>query len=212
VSGVKRNIVVFALMVVVVAGLLMLAKHRLGSRITPSTGPAGTAAASTPGHDAPDFVLTDLQGHTVKLSDLRGKAVVLNFWATWCPPCKEEIPWLVDLQKRYGGQGLQIVGINMDDGDPKDVVKFAAENSINYPILFGQDKVADLYGGIEYLPTTFYIDRNGVVLDRVFGQPERAEIEKNIQRVIATTAKPVSQPARPAGSAALPVSELAEIR
>jgi peroxiredoxin len=188
----KRNIVVFALMVVAVAGLLMLAKYRLGLRPTHSTGLAGTAAASTAGHDAPDFVLTDLQGHTVKLSDLRGKAVVLNFWATWCPPCKEEIPWLVDLQKRYGSQGLQIVGINMDDGDPKDVVKFAAENSINYPILYGQDKVADLYGGIDYLPTTFYIDRNGVVLDRVFGQPERGEIEKNIQRAIATTAKPVS--------------------
>jgi cytochrome c biogenesis protein CcmG/thiol:disulfide interchange protein DsbE len=203
-------------MVVVVAGLLLMAKHRLGSRVTPQTGPAGSVAASTPGHDAPDFVLTDLQGHTVKLSDLRGKAVVLNFWATWCPPCKEEIPWLVDLQKRYGSQGLQIVGINMDDGDPKDVVKFASENSINYPVLFGQDKVSDLYGGIDYLPTTFYIDRNGVVLDRVFGQPERGEIEKNIQRAIATTPKPVSwrAPARaPAtGSAALPVAQLAEIR
>jgi cytochrome c biogenesis protein CcmG/thiol:disulfide interchange protein DsbE len=206
-------------MVVVVAGLLLMAKHRLASRpssaTASSTGPAGSASASA-GHDAPDFVLTDLKGNPVKLSDLRGKAVVLNFWATWCPPCKEEIPWLVDLQKRYGAQGLQIVGINMDDGDHKDVVKFASENSINYPVLFGQDKVADLYGGIDYLPTTFYIDRNGVVLDRVFGQPERGEIEKNIQRAIATTPKPVSYraPAHApaAGSAALPVAQLAEIR
>jgi peroxiredoxin len=187
VFGLKRKIVVFALMVVVVAALLALAKFRLDSRMAQPG--ARSAVSSTPGHDAPDFVLTDLQGRTVKLSDLRGKAVVLNFWATWCPPCKEEIPWLVDLQKRYGSQGLQIVGINMDDGDPKDVVKFAAENSINYPVLYGQDKVADLYGGIDYLPTTFYIDRNGVVLDRVFGQPERSEIEKNIQRAIASTAK-----------------------
>jgi peroxiredoxin len=187
VFGLKRKIVVFALMVVVVAALLALAKFRLDSRMAQPG--ARSAASSSPGHDAPDFVLTDLQGRTVKLSDLRGKAVVLNFWATWCPPCKEEIPWLVDLQKRYGSQGLQIVGINMDDGDPKDVVKFAAENSINYPVLYGQDKVADLYGGIDYLPTTFYIGRNGVVLDRVFGQPERGEIEKNIQRAIATTAK-----------------------
>jgi cytochrome c biogenesis protein CcmG/thiol:disulfide interchange protein DsbE len=186
----KRNIVVFALMVVVVAGLLLWAKHQHDSRMAQPG--ARSAASSTPGHNAPDFVLTDLQGNTVKLSDLRGKAVVLNFWATWCPPCNEEIPWLVDLQKRYGSQGLQIVGISMDDGDPKDVVKFAAKHSINYPILFGQDKVADLYGGIDYLPTTFYIDRNGVVLDRVFGQPERDEIEKNIQRAIATIAKPVS--------------------
>jgi cytochrome c biogenesis protein CcmG/thiol:disulfide interchange protein DsbE len=187
----KRKIVVFALMIVVVAGLLMLAKFRLGSRLT-QLGGAHNAAVSTPGHDAPDFTLTDLQGHTVTLSDLRGKAVVLNFWATWCPPCKQEIPWFVEMQKRYGGQGLQIVGVSMDDGDPKDVVKFAAENSINYPVLIGEEKVAERYGGIDYLPTTFYIDRNGVVLERVFGQPERAEIEQNIQRAIATTRKPVS--------------------
>ena len=183
----KRNIVVFALMVVVVAGLLTLARFQLGLR-----GGRGAAAVAAKGHDAPDFVLTDLQGQTVKLSDLRGKAVVLNFWATWCPPCKQEIPWLVELQKRYGGQGLQIVGVSMDDGDPKDVVKFAAENSINYPVLIGEEKVAEQYGGIDYLPTTFYIDRNGVVLDRVFGQPEREEIEQNVKRAIATTRKPLS--------------------
>jgi peroxiredoxin len=181
----KRNIVIFALMVVVVAGLLMLARSR-------GTIPVARAAsAAAPGHAAPDFALTDLQGQTVRLSDLRGKVVVLDFWATWCPPCKQEIPWFVDLQKRYGAQGLQVVGVSMDDGDPKDVVKFAAQNSINYPILIGQDKVADEYGGIDYLPTTFYIDRNGVVLNRVFGQDGRAEIEQNIQRAIATT-KPAS--------------------
>ena len=183
----KRKIVVFALMVVVVAGLLLLARFQLGLR-----DGRGAAAVAAKGHDAPDFVLTDLQGQTVKLSDLRGKAVVLNFWATWCPPCKQEIPWLVELQKRYGGQGLQIVGVSMDDGDPKDVVKFAAENSINYPVLIGEEKVAEQYGGIDYLPTTFYIDRNGVVLDRVFGQPEREEIEQNVKRAIATTRKPLS--------------------
>jgi peroxiredoxin len=188
----KRKIVVFALMVVVVAGLLMLAKYRLAARLTLPGGPASPATATAPGHHAPDFMLTDLQGHNVRLSDLRGKAVVLNFWATWCPPCKQEIPWFVDLQKRYSGQGLQIVGVSMDDGDPKDVVKFAAENSINYPILIGQDKVADEYGGIEYLPTTFYIGRNGVVVDRVFGQAGREEIEQDIQRAIATPSKPLS--------------------
>jgi peroxiredoxin len=185
VFGVKRKIVVFATMVVVVAGLLMLAKFQ---RKFPSQHFVGGAAASVAakGHNAPDFVLTDLQGHTVKLSDLRGKAVVLNFWATWCPPCKAEIPWFVELQKRYGAQGLQVVGVSMDDGDQNDVEKFAAENSINYPILFGQEKVAEQYGGIDYLPTTFYIDRNGVVMERVFGQPERAEIEQNVKRAIAS--------------------------
>ena len=180
----KRNIVVFAVMVVVIAGLLLLVRFR---QALPGVAPARNAAASSPGHSAPDFDLKDLQGNEIKLSSLRGKAVVLNFWATWCAPCKQEVPWFVEMQKRYGSQGLQIVGISIDD-DPKDVVKFAAENAINYPILFGQEKVANEYGGIEYLPTTFYIDRNGVVLDRVYGQPEREEIEQKIKRAIATTA------------------------
>jgi peroxiredoxin len=179
---VKRKVILFALMVVVIAGLLGLAKFRSGLRGLR----ARTARVSAAGHQAPDFVLTDLQGHTLKLSDLRGKAVVLNFWATWCPPCKEEIPWFVEFQNRYGPQGLQIVGVNMDDGGKQDVEKFVAEHSINYPILLGQEKVAEAYGGIDYLPTTFYIDRNGVVTDRVFGQPERDEIEQNIKRAIAS--------------------------
>ena len=186
----KRKVVIFTVMVVVLAGLLLLARFK--GRI-----PAGrlrTPAAASKGLTAPDFVLTDLQGHNLKLSDLRGKAVVLNFWATWCPPCKEEIPWFVELQKRYGSQGLQVIGVSMDDdGDQKDVAKFAAANSINYPVLLGKDNVANQYGGIEYLPTTFYIGRDGVVVDRVFGQPDsRDEIEKNIKRVLASTAEPRS--------------------
>ena len=184
----KRTVIVFTLMVVIVAGLLLMGKFR--GRFP--SGRAGGATVAAKGHSAPDFVLTDLQGHIVKLSDLRGKAVVLNFWATWCPPCKEEIPWFVELQKRYGPQGLQIVGVSMDDGDQKDVEKFAAANAINYPVLLGKEAVATQYGGIEYLPTTFYIDRDGVVMDRVFGQPGRDEIEKNIRLAIASTAKPRS--------------------
>jgi peroxiredoxin len=188
--GVKRKVVVFTVMVVVLAGLLLLARFQ--GRL--SAGRPRTAAVASKGLTAPDFVLTDLQGHNLKLSDLRGKAVVLNFWATWCPPCKEEIPWFVELQKRYGSQGLQVVGVSMDDdGDQKDVAKFAAANSINYPVLLGKDNVANQYGGIEYLPTTFYIGRDGVVMERVFGQPDnRDEIEKNVKRVLASTDEPRS--------------------
>jgi cytochrome c biogenesis protein CcmG/thiol:disulfide interchange protein DsbE len=185
---VQRKIVLFALMVVVIAGLLAVAKYR--SKYSGHS--ARNAVATAPGHPAPDFVLADLQGHTVKLSDLRGKAVVLNFWATWCPPCKQEIPWFVDLQKRYGSEGLQIVGVAMDDSGQEDVQKFAAENAINYPILLGQEEVAEEYGGINYLPTTFYIDRNGVVINRVFGEADRGEIEQNVKRALASTAQPRS--------------------
>lgn len=184
----KRKVVVFTVMVVLLAGLLLLAKFKgeiPGVHARP-------AAVATKGSTAPDFTLTDLQGRSLRLSDLRGKAVILNFWATWCPPCKQEIPWFVDLQKRYGPEGLQVVGVNMDDeGDQKNVAKFAAENSINYPVLLGKENVAAAYGGIDYLPTTFYIDRGGVVMDRVFGQPGTpAEIEQNVKRAIAS--KPAS--------------------
>src|SRR5512138_1648113 len=87
------------------------------------------------GKPAPDFALKDLNGNTVRLADLRGKAVLLNFWATWCPPCKVEIPWFVDLQKQYGPQGLQIVGVAMDDAGPDAIAKFAKEMGINYTVL-----------------------------------------------------------------------------
>ncbi len=186
----KRKIDIFTVMVVVLAGLLLLARFEEKR----PAGVARTPAVASDGRAAPDFVLTDLQGHNLRLSDLRGKAVVLNFWATWCPPCKQEIPWFVELQKRYGAEGLQVVGVSMDDdGDQKDVAKFAAEHSINYPVLLGKNSVADQYGGIDYLPTTFYIGRNGVVLDRVFGQPgSRDEIEQNVKRALASTAEPHS--------------------
>jgi peroxiredoxin len=179
----KRNIVVFAVMVVVIAGLLLMARFR--QHLPGAPGSSSGNSVADKGKPAPDFTLTDLQGHAVRLKDLRGKAVVLNFWATWCPPCKEEIPWFVQMQKQYGAQGLQVVGVSMDDdGDQKAIAKFAAENSINYPILLGKEQVAQLYGGIDYLPTTFYIDRRGVVVERVFGQPERSEIEQNVKLVV----------------------------
>jgi peroxiredoxin len=180
---VKRKIVAFAGMVLVVAVLLAAAIYRKGHSFTP---PAGISQ----GHPAPDFTLTDTQGHPFTLSQLHGKIVVLNFWATWCPPCKDEIPWFVDLQKQYGAQGLQVVGVSMDDpSDRNDVIKFAKEAGVNYPVVLGQQSVADLYGGIEYLPTTFYIGRDGVVVERVFGQPgSRDEVEKAVK--LALAAKP----------------------
>jgi peroxiredoxin len=136
------------------------------------------------GQLAPDFSLASLDGKTVKLSDFRGKAVLLNFWATWCEPCKIEMPWFVDLQKKYGPQGLQVVGVAMDDASPKDIAEFAQKMSVNYPVLVGKEAVGDQYGGIPYLPSTFYIGRDGKVVDRVFGLVSRSEIEGNIQKAL----------------------------
>ena len=93
------------------------------------------------GNLAPDFELPALDGKKLKLSDLRGKAVLLNFWATYCGPCKIEMPWFVELQKEYGPQGFQIVGVAMDDASTEEIAKFTKEMGVNYPILIGKESV-----------------------------------------------------------------------
>ncbi|MGH9514061.1 MAG: TlpA family protein disulfide reductase [Terriglobales bacterium] len=136
------------------------------------------------GKAAPDFSLPTTTGQTMKLSDLQGKAVLLNFWATWCEPCKVEMPWFVELQKKYGPQGLQVIGVAMDDASPKEIAAFAQKMGVNYPILIGKEEVGAQYGGIEYLPSTFYISRSGKVIEHAFGLVSRSEIEANIEKAL----------------------------
>jgi thiol-disulfide isomerase/thioredoxin len=134
---------------------------------------------------APDFALQSLEGKTVHLTDFRGKAVLLNFWATWCEPCKIEMPWFVELQKRYGPEGLQVLGVAMDDASEKDIADFAKKMGVNYPVLIGKESVGDAYGGVPYLPLSFYIDRNGKVLSKVPGLKSRSDIEDNVKKALS---------------------------
>lgn len=135
---------------------------------------------------APDFALKSLpDGKEVRLSSLRGKAVLVNFWATWCEPCKVEMPSLVDLQKKYGPQGLQIVGVAMDDAEDKEINTFAHKMGVNYMVLRGTEKVGEIYGGIEHLPMTYYLDRSGKVVDRTEGMAGEAVFEDAIKRALA---------------------------
>ena len=177
----KRDPVILIVVAVVISLMLVFgiqkARHNHGS-----TSLGGTSKLQ--GQPAPDFSLTALDGKTVKLSDFRGKAVLLNFWATWCEPCKIEMPWFVELQNKYGPQGLQVVGVAMDDASTKDIAEFSHKMGVNYPVLVGKDAVGDEYGGIPYLPSTFYISRDGKVVDRVFGLVSRSEIENNIQKAL----------------------------
>lgn len=145
----------------------------------------GTPAGKMQGQVAPDFSLSTLDGKTMKLSDFRGKAVLLNFWATWCEPCKVEMPWFVDLQNKYGPQGLQVIGVAMDDASPGEIQSFAQKLGVNYPVLLGKEEVGSEYGGIEYLPSTFYIGRDGKIIDHVFGLVSRSEIEANIEKALS---------------------------
>jgi peroxiredoxin len=133
---------------------------------------------------APDFTLKDSNGANVKLSDYRGKVVLLNFWATWCGPCKIEIPWFVDLEQRYKDQGFSVVGVSMDE-DGWDVVKPYIENrKVNYRILLGNDMVGNLYGGIESLPTTFMIDQDGRIASIHIGLVSKKEYENEIHHLL----------------------------
>jgi len=184
---VRRNL--FILLLVILTVTLMLF---VGRRAAQNRGPAGPqlAPGNLSGATAPDFELKSIDGKTVKLSDYRGKAVLLNFWATWCPPCKIEMPWFVDLQKEYGPQGLQVIGVSVDDDAEKNAGKisaFAAKMSLNYVVLLGNEKVSDQYGGVEGLPTTFYIGRDGKVVAYVQGLVSHSEIEDNIKKALAGT-------------------------
>ena len=147
---------------------------------------AGSSPRITQSTVAPDFSLESLDGPTMRLSDLRGKAVLLNFWATWCGPCKIEMPWFVDFQKQYGSQGLQIVGVAMDDASREDIGKFAKDMGVNYPILIGKEAVGDQYGGVPALPETFLIGRDGKIVDKIIGLRGKAEIEDSIKKALDT--------------------------
>lgn len=133
---------------------------------------------------APDWQLKNLEGKPVKLSDFKGKVVLLNFWATWCPPCREEVPDLVSLQRQYAARGLVVLGISMDEGGPAGVASFAKRFEINYLIVMGDEKTSAAYGGIQVLPTTFIIDRKGNVVDGLQGATDRAGLEEKIKPIL----------------------------
>jgi peroxiredoxin len=171
--------VILIVVAIVISILLFVGVKKARQSPVPTT-PAGKLM----GQPAPDFALQSLDGKTIKLSDFRGKAVLLNFWATWCEPCKIEMPWFVDFEKKYGSQGLEVVGVAMDDASPAEISSFAQKLGVNYPVLIGKEEVGAQYGGIEYLPSTFYISRDGKILDHVFGLVSRSEIESDIQKAL----------------------------
>jgi peroxiredoxin len=134
---------------------------------------------------APEFALKDVNGATVRLSDYRGKVVLLNFWATWCGPCKFEIPWFIEFEQANKDRGFAVVGISMDEGGWEAVKPFLAEMNVNYRILLGNDIIAQLYGGIDSLPTTFLIDRNGKVASARRGLIGKSVYQNEIQELLS---------------------------
>jgi thiol-disulfide isomerase/thioredoxin len=188
--------------VILIAGLSLLAvlKHRRsnhealrvnGGTAAPSPGSQDDGTADLMGVDlrgkpAPGFTLMDVSGKKVSLADYKGLAVIVNFWATYCGPCKLEMPWFEQLQAKYKDQGLVILGIDQDEGMPqRDVANAAKHAGVSYPILMPEATISKEYGGVDYLPETFYIDRDGNVLLQTAGAPTREQIEANIRHTLA---------------------------
>jgi peroxiredoxin len=145
---------------------------------------AMAATSSTSRATAPDFSLTSLEGRTVRLSNERGKIVLLNFWATWCGGCKVEMPWLAELDRQYRARGLEIIGVSMNDAGEDVIAKFAKSKNAGYTIAKGNDAVAKAYGGVRFLPQTFVIDRRGVIVKTLAGVPDRRELEDIVKRLL----------------------------
>ena len=159
---------------------------------TGCSGSSSVSAAVKPDGErkpAPNFTLTDEAGKAVKLSDFKGKVVLLNFWATWCGPCKVEIPWFIEFHNNYHDRDLVILGVSFDDDGWKSVKPYVTDKKINYRIMIGNDDVAKLYGGLDSLPTTLMIDRAGNVAATHVGLISKSDYKSEIESLLESHAK-----------------------
>jgi len=156
-----------------------------------TTQPSGDKAPPGPSaKSAPSFTLQDLNGKQVSLSDFKGKVVILDFWATWCPPCVKEIPHFIALYEQYKDQGFAIVGISVDRGGISVVKSFARKYRVNYPILMTDGRVDKAYGGIPSIPTTFVIDSAGNIRQKYVGYRDKAIFEADIKALLEEAKAP----------------------
>jgi peroxiredoxin len=147
-------------------------------------GFASSAAESLVGKKAPEFARKDLNGGNIDLAGFRGKVVLLDFWATWCASCLVEMPSFAQWQRQYGPQGLQVIGVSMDD-DPALARKLYAKLKLNYPVVMGDEELGKNYGGVLGLPLTYLIDRNGDVSARFQGEPNLQTMELKLKKLLA---------------------------
>lgn len=133
---------------------------------------------------APDFSLKDANGKNVRLADYKGKVVLLNFWATWCGPCKIEIPWFIDFEQKFKDRGFAVLGVSMDEEGWEVVKPYIAQHKVNYRMLVGTEEVGNLYGGVDSLPTTFIIDQEGRIASTHVGLVSKSVYQNDIQQLL----------------------------
>lgn len=162
-----------------------LAALLIGIASSSSRGAESRDPAKLIGSSAPEWQLEALNGPTLRLSQFKGRAVVLNFWATWCAPCRMESKWLAELYAKYKADGLEVLGVSMDeDSDRAEVIRFAKVYGVNYSVLLHGQTIADRYGGVPYLPQTFFVDRAGKVVNVTRGIHDKETLEADIQRIL----------------------------
>jgi thiol-disulfide isomerase/thioredoxin len=167
-----------AVLIVVAIGLVF-AIYEVSRRSSAHSKPGVRVVHSA----APELSLQDLNGQPLELANYRGKVVLLDFWATWCTPCRGEIPHFVALQNQYREQGLQVIGISMDDG-PKPVREFYQQFKMNYPVALGNEKIVEAYGGVLGLPVMFLIGRDGEVAAKYVGEVQMPVLEQEIKSLL----------------------------
>jgi peroxiredoxin len=167
-----------------IATALLMGCMTVGCSNAPTSVSAASVKAAKDRRVAPDFTLKDADGKNVRLSDYKGKVVLLDFWATWCGPCKIEIPWFIELQRNNRDRGFEVLGIAMDDEGWEIVKPFAARMQMNYRLVMGSEGVSQLYGGIEALPTTFMIDREGKIAAVHVGLTSKKDFVNGIEELL----------------------------
>jgi peroxiredoxin len=146
------------------------------------------AGHSLLGRPAPDFKAETLNGKTVSLDQYRGKAVLINFWATWCGNCRLEMPWLAELREKYASQGFEVLGIVTDNASAAKIATITQKSGVRYPILACNHATAQAYGGLPDLPESFFVDRSGKVVAAMEGADSEAEIDANIRKALGSRA------------------------
>jgi len=196
-----RRVLVLGVMVAGIALMLWAGWHNLRERklamqqardrrvvlVPEKQEEAAGDAPQMRGKTAPAFSLSNLDGKKVSLADYKGRPVLVNFWATWCGPCKVEMPWFEEFRKQYAAQGFEILGLTDDaDAGKETIAKVAGRAGVSYPILLTDGKVQTAYGGLDVLPMSFYVDRKGVIVVQTAGLGSKEQIEANIRKTIAS--------------------------